>query len=73
MMIYSTTPLFMEMSILMVGEMLAILPSSNALGAGMGFLNQSIVPDGIKYLVSTTYTGFWLGGMRASCGRKSAR
>jgi hypothetical protein len=42
-----------EMSILMVGEMLAMLPSSKASGAGMGFLNQSIGLDGIKSLVST--------------------
>jgi hypothetical protein len=58
MMISSTTPFFIEMSILMVGEMLAMLPSSNASGAGMGFLNQSMVPGGIKSLVSTVYTGF---------------
>jgi hypothetical protein len=38
------------------GEMLAMLPSLNASGAGMGFLNQSMVPGGIKYLVSTTCT-----------------
>jgi hypothetical protein len=73
MMISLTTPFLMEMSILMVGEMLAMLPSLNASGVGMGFLNQSIGPNGIKYLVSTTYTGFLLEGMRASCGRKSAR
>jgi hypothetical protein len=41
-------PFFMEMSILMVGEMLAMLPSSKASGEGMGFLNQLIGPDGIK-------------------------
>jgi hypothetical protein len=52
-MISSTMPGLMEMSILMVGEMLARLPSSKASGAGMGLLNQSIVPDGIKSLVST--------------------
>ena len=48
MMISSTMPSLMEMSILMVGEMLARLPSSKASGAGMGLLNQSIGPDGIK-------------------------
>jgi hypothetical protein len=73
MMISSTIPGLMEMSILMVGEMLAKLPSSKASGAGMGLLNQSTVPAGIKSLVSTAKIGLWLGGMRASCGRKSAR
>jgi hypothetical protein len=32
----------MEMSILTMGEMLAMLPSSKASGAGIRFLNQSI-------------------------------
>jgi hypothetical protein len=53
MVISLTIPFFMEMSILMVREMLAMFPSSKALGAGMGFVNQSIGPEGIKYLVST--------------------
>ena len=52
MMISSTMLGLMEMSILMVGEMLARLPSSKASGAGMGLLNQLIGPDGIKSLVS---------------------
>ena len=42
-----------EVSILTVGDMLAMLPSSKEYGAGMGFLIQSIGPDGIKSLVST--------------------
>jgi hypothetical protein len=53
--------------------MLARLPSSKASGAGMGLLNQSIVPEGIKSFVSTAKIELWLGGMGASCGRKSAR
>jgi hypothetical protein len=53
MVISSTMPFLMEMSILMVGEMLSMSPSSKASGAGMGFLNQSIGLDGIKSLVST--------------------
>jgi hypothetical protein len=73
MVISSTTPFLMEMSILMVREMLAMLPSSKASGAGMGLLNQSICPDGIKSLVSTAYMGCWLGGVEASCGKKSAQ
>jgi hypothetical protein len=52
MMISLTMPGLMEMSILMVGEMLARLPSSKESGAGIGLLNQSIGPDGINYLVS---------------------
>ena len=73
MMISSTIHGLMEMSILMVGEMLAKLPSSKALGAGMGLLNQSTVPAGIKSLVSTVKIRFWLGGMRVFYGRKGAR
>jgi hypothetical protein len=61
----------MEISILMVGDILAILPSWKALGVGIGLLNQSICPDGRKYLVSTTYMWCWLGGMKASYERKS--
>jgi hypothetical protein len=38
MMISSMTPGLMEISILMVGEMLARLPSSKASGAGMGVI-----------------------------------
>jgi hypothetical protein len=73
MVISSTLPFFMEMSILMVGEMLAMLLSSKSSGAGMGLLNQLICPDGMKSLVSTVYMGCWLGGMEASYGKKSAR
>jgi hypothetical protein len=73
MMTSSITPGLTEMSILMVGEMLAKLPSSKASGAGMGLLNQSTIPEGIKSLVSTARMGLWLGGIRAPCGRKSAR
>jgi hypothetical protein len=72
MVISSMTPFFMEISILMVGEMLAILPSSKSSRAGMGLWNQSICPDGIKSLVSTAYMGCWLGGVKASYGKKSA-
>jgi hypothetical protein len=72
MVISSMMPGLMEISILTVGEMLAILPSSKASGVGIGLLNQSICPDGIKYLDSIAYMEFWLGGAKASCERKSA-
>ena len=51
-MISSTISEVVEMLILMVGEMLAMFPSSKALGARIGFLNQSTFPW-MKYLVST--------------------
>jgi hypothetical protein len=57
----------------MVGEILAMLPYSKASGAGIGLLNQSICPDGIKSLVSIAHTEAWLGGSKDSCERKSAR
>jgi hypothetical protein len=39
MVISSMMLFFMEMSILMVGKMLSMFPSSKASGAGMGLLN----------------------------------
>ena len=65
-MIYSSIPGLTEMSILMVGEILAMFPSSKASGAGMGFLNQSTTL-GMKSLVSTAYWSW------DCCGRKYAR
>ena len=50
-MISSTILELVEMSILMVGEMLAMFPSSKVSGTGMGFLNQSTFPW-MKSLVS---------------------
>jgi hypothetical protein len=73
MVISSIIPGLMEISILTMGKMLSMLPSSKALGVGIGLLNQSICPDGIKYLDSIAYMKFWLGGTKASCERKSAR
>ena len=64
--IYSSIPGLTEMSILMVGEILAILPSSKASGAGMGFLNQSTAL-GMKSLVFIAYWSW------DCCGRKYAR
>jgi hypothetical protein len=52
----------MEMSILIVGEMLAMFPSSKASGVGIGLLNQSICPEGIKSLVSIAHMEAWVGG-----------
>jgi hypothetical protein len=72
MVIFSTTPTLMEMSILMVGEILAMLPSLKASRAGIGLLNQSICHDGIKYLVSIAHTKAWLGGSKASYEKKNA-
>jgi hypothetical protein len=63
----------MEISILIVGGMLAMFPSSKVSGAGIGLFNQSICPDGRNYLVSIAYMNFWLGGAKASCERKSAQ
>jgi hypothetical protein len=51
-----------EMSILMVGEILAMLPSSNVSGVGIGFLNQSTWPEGMKYFSSMVQTGASVGG-----------
>ena len=65
-MIYYWIPGVTEMSILMVGEILAMFPSLKASGAGMGFLNQSTAL-GMKSLVSTAYWSW------DCCGRKYAR
>ena len=62
MVISSTMPFFMEMLILMVGKMLAMFPSSKASGAGIGLLNQTIFPEGIKSLVSIAHREAWVGG-----------
>jgi len=62
MVISSKTPDLMEMSILVVGEILAILTYSKVYGERIGLLNQSICSDGRKYLVLTTYMDFWLEG-----------
>jgi hypothetical protein len=51
MVIYSTIHSLMEMSILTMGEMLAMFRSSKSLGERIGLLNQYICPDGIKSLV----------------------
>jgi hypothetical protein len=45
----------MEISILTVGEMLAMLPSSKVSGVGIGLLNQSICPYGRNSLVLIAY------------------
>ena len=64
--IFYSIPGLSEMSILMVGEILAIFPSLKASGVGMGFLNQS-TSSGIKSLVSIAYWSW-------DCyGRKYAR
>jgi hypothetical protein len=73
MVISSITPGLMEILILMVGEMLVMLPSSKVSRVGIGLLNQSICPDGIKYLDLIAYMVFWLGGAKASCKRKSSQ
>ena len=72
MMIYSMILGLMEMSILTVGEILAMFPSSKSLGAGIGLLNQSICPDGIQSLVSIVHVDAWLGGSKDSFERKRA-
>jgi hypothetical protein len=46
----------MEISTLIVGGMLAMFPYSKALRVGIGFLNQSMCPGGMKSLVSTAQT-----------------
>ena len=55
MVISSMIPGLMEMSILTVGKILAMFPSSKASGERIGLLNQSICPNGIKYLFSIAY------------------
>jgi hypothetical protein len=55
-------PCLMEMSILTMGEMLAMFPSSKLSGAGIGFLNQSICPEIIKSLVLIAHREAWVGG-----------
>jgi hypothetical protein len=62
----------MEMSILIVGEILAMLPSSKASGVGIGLLKKYICLDGIKSLVSITHMEAWLGGLKTPCERKSS-
>jgi len=52
----------MEMLILIVGEILAMFPSSKESRVGIGLLNQSICPDGMKSLVSITHMEAWIGG-----------
>ena len=58
-----------EMSILMVGEMFTMFPSSKASGAGIGFLNQSTFPW-MKSLVSREN---WSNCDISSFGRKNER
>ena len=60
--IYSMIPGLMEMSILTVGEILAMLPSSKASRERIGFLNQSICPEGIKSLVLIVHMEDGVGG-----------
>jgi len=61
MVISSMIPNLMEMSILTVGKMLAMFPSSKSSGVGIGLLNQYICPEGIKSLVSITHMDAWIG------------
>jgi hypothetical protein len=72
MVIYSMMLGLMEISILTVGEMLAIFPSSKASGARIGLLNQSICLEGIKSLVLIMYMGTCLGVSKDSCEITSA-
>jgi hypothetical protein len=44
------------------GEILAMLPSSKESREGIGLLNQSICPEGIKSFVSIAHMEAWLGG-----------
>ena len=55
-----------------VGEMFDIFPSTNALGAGMGFLNQLTFPNGRKYfdLIAEISCSFVLSGLYVCFGRK---
>jgi hypothetical protein len=73
MVISSTILGLMEMSILTVGDILAMLPSSKEYVVGIGLLNHSIFPEGIKSLDLISHTEAWLGGSKASYERKSAR
>jgi hypothetical protein len=73
MVISSTIPGVMEMSIFTVGDMLAMFLYSKESGVGIGFLNQSICTKGIKSLVSIIHKGAWSGGGKTSCDRKSTQ
>jgi hypothetical protein len=68
--ISSMIPGLMKMSILTVGEMLAMFPSSKAFGAGIGLLNKSICLDGITSLVLIAHMEPFLRVSKASCKRK---
>ena len=68
-MVSSTTSGLVEMLILMVGEMLAMFPSSKASDVGMGFLNQSTFPC-VKPLVTTEN---WSDYDTSSLRRKNER
>jgi hypothetical protein len=73
MVISSTILSLMEMLILMVGEILAMFPSSKSSGVGIRLLKYSICPEGIKSLVSIAHVEAWLGVSKASYERKSSR
>jgi hypothetical protein len=62
--IYSTTLGLTKMSILIVGEIFSMLTSSNTSGVGIGFLNQSTWPEGMKSLASMVQTGASEGGQK---------
>jgi hypothetical protein len=54
-------PGLMKMSILTMEEMLSMFPYSKSSGEGIGLLNQSMCPEGIKSLVLIAYKA-WVGG-----------
>jgi hypothetical protein len=64
-------PSFMEMSILIVGEIFPMFPYSKASREGIGLLSHFICPDGIKSLVLISHMEAWQGGSKASCERKN--
>ena len=51
----------MEMSILTVGEMLAMFPYLKELRERIGFLNQSVCPEIRKSLFSIVHKEAWVG------------
>jgi hypothetical protein len=55
---------------LIVGEMLAMFPSSKESRAGIGLLNESIYPDRMQSSISIAHMEPCLRGSKYSCERK---
>jgi len=67
MVISSTILGLMEMLILIMGEILAMFPSSKEFWVGIGLWNYSIFPKEIKSLVLIAHMDVCIGGSKAYC------